>query len=157
MKKVSLILLLLLTIISCKKAEKTSKLIDANWLIGTWENNSKQGNLSEIWLKLNDSIYSGHVFFIKGKDTLHFETIQLKQVDDNLRYSSTVKGQNNDLALEFKLTSETKNKLIFENSKNDYPQKITYKLISKDSLITIISGIQQGKASTENFPMKRNK
>ena len=157
MKKISLILLLLLTILSCKKGEKTNLLNEIDWLIGTWENNSDKGNLLEIWKKENDSVYSGQSFYIKAKDTLHFESIQLKQISDSLLYSSSVKGQDNDLALDFRLTSKTQNQFVFENPKNDYPKKIVYKLISKDSLVAIISGIQQGKASSETFSMKRIK
>ena len=157
MKKISLILLLLLTILSCKKGEKTNLLNEIDWLIGTWENNSDKGNLLEIWKKENDSVYSGQSFYIKAKDTLHFESIQLKQICDSLLYSSSVKGQDNDLALDFRLTSKTQNQFVFENPKNDYPKKIVYKLISKDSLVAIISGIQQGKASSETFSMKRIK
>ena len=157
MKKVSLILLLLLTILSCKKGEKTNLLNEIDWLIGTWENNSDKGNLLEIWKKENDSVYSGQSFYIKAKDTLHFESIQLKQISDSLLYSSSVKGQDNDLALDFKLTSKTQNQFVFENPKNDYPKKIVYKLITKDSLVAIISGIQQGKTSSETFSMKKIK
>jgi hypothetical protein len=157
MKKISLILLLLLTILSCKKGEKTNLLNEIDWLIGTWENNSDKGNLLEIWKKENDSVYSGQSFYIKAKDTLHFETIQLKQISDSLVYSSSVKGQDNDLALEFRLTSKTQNQFVFENPKNDYPKKIVYKLITRDSLVAIISGIQQGKTSRETFSMKKIK
>lgn len=157
MKKISLILLLLLTILSCKKGEKTNLLNEIDWLIGAWENNSDKGNLLEIWKKENDSVYSGQSFYIKAKDTLHFETIQLKQISDSLLYSSSVKGQDNDLALDFKLTSKTQNQFVFENPKNDYPKKIVYKLITKDSLVAIISGIQQGKTSSETFSMKKIK
>ena len=157
MKKVSLILLLLLTILSCKKGKKTNLLNEIDWLIGTWENNSDKGNLLEIWKKENDSVYSGQSFYIKAKDTLHFESIQLKQISDSLLYSSSVKGQDNDLALDFKLTSKTQNQFVFENPKNDYPKKIVYKLITKDSLVAIISGIQQGKTSSETFSMKKIK
>ena len=157
MKKISLILLLLLTILSCKKGEKTNLLNEIDWLIGTWENNSDKGNLLEIWKKENDSVYSGQSFYIKAKDTLHFESIQLKQISDSLLYSSSVKGQDNDLALDFRLTSKTQNQFVFENPKNDYPKKIVYKLITRDSLVAIISGIQQGKASSETFSMKKIK
>ena len=157
MKKISLILLLLLTILSCKKGEKTNLLNEIDWLIGTWENNSDKGNLLEIWKKENDSVYSGQSFYIKAKDTLHFETIQLKQISDSLLYRSSVKGQDNDLALDFRLTSKTQNQFVFENPKNDYPTKIVYKLITRDSLVAIISGIQQGKASSETFSMKKIK
>ncbi|PWA07460.1 DUF6265 family protein [Flavobacterium psychrotolerans] len=157
MKKAIRILVLILSFASCKKSEKATQMIHADWLIGTWENKSEQGTLIEIWKKTNDSIYNGQCYFIKSKDTLHFETIQLKQTGGRLNYITTVKGQNNDKAVAFKLTNETKKQITFENPNHDYPKKIIYNLITKDSLVAVISGIQQGKLSSEQFSMKKSK
>jgi hypothetical protein len=47
--------------------------------------------------------------------------------------------------------------LVFENPKHDYPKKITYTKINDDSLVAEISGILDGKPSSEKFSMKKNK
>jgi hypothetical protein len=47
--------------------------------------------------------------------------------------------------------------LVFENPKHDYPKKITYTQITEDSLEAEISGILEGKASSEKFSMKKIK
>jgi hypothetical protein len=153
------LILLLLAIVSCKKSEtkEYEKIKIANWLIGTWENNTVEGNLSETWKKINDSTFQAQSYYIKSKDTLHFETITLQQTGEELTYSATVKGQNNDKPVAFKLTNATEKQLIFENPKHDYPQKISYTQITADSLVSKISGIQQGKPSSENYSMKKIK
>jgi hypothetical protein len=155
-QKITLILLLLV-IVSCKNSEtnEKEKIKATNWLLGKWENKVDEGILSESWKKLNDSTFQAESFFIKDKDTLHFETITLEQKGENLIYSATVKGQNDDKPVSFHMTSETDKKLVFENPKHDYPQKITYTLINKDSLVAEISGIQLGKPSSEKFGMKK--
>lgn len=155
MKKAAVLLVVFSALVCCKKSEKQNKINPANWLIGSWENNSEQGNLSESWKKQNDSTFIGQSYFIKGKDTLHHESIVLDQKGDDFFYTTTVKGQNNDQAIRFKMTSATAKQLVFENLKHDYPQKIVYNKITKDSLVAKISGIQQGKPSTESFPMKK--
>lgn len=155
MKKTISILLIISAFYSCNKATKENKIAVANWLIGKWENNSNQGNLIETWEKVNDSTFSGTAFFIKEKDTLHFEKMQVLDTVDNLFYIATVQGQNNEMAVSFQLTNSTPKQLIFENSKHDYPQKIIYNQISNDSMVVTISGIQQGKTSTESYPMKK--
>ena len=155
MKKAAVLLVVFSALVCCKKSEKQNKINPANWLIGSWENNSDQGNLSENWKKQNDSTFIGQSYFIKGKDTLHHESIVLDQKGDDFFYTTTVKGQNNDQAIRFKMTSATAKQLVFENLKHDYPQKIVYNKITKDSLVAKISGIQQGKPSTESFPMKK--
>ena len=151
------LILVLLVLISCKKEEANEKndIKIAHWLLGKWENNSDNGKLSEIWEKATDSTFKGQSYFIKAKDTLHFENIQLKLRGDDLFYTSTIKGQNNDKAVTFKLNDTIEKKLVFQNPKNNFPQKISYTQITKDSLVIEISGIQQGQPSTEKFSMKR--
>ena len=159
MKKSIGILLLVFAFTSCKNSDSNEKdkIKIAHWLLGKWENQSAEGNLSESWKKLNDSTFQGNSYFIKNKDTLHFETILLQQKGEDLTYSAAVRGQNNDKAVAFKLTNATEKELFFENPKHDYPQKISYKQITKNSLLTEISGIQKGKPSSEKYIMKKYK
>lgn len=155
MRKSVLLLAAIALCVSCKKSGKENELKTADWLIGTWENQDPQGEMIESWSKTNDSIYSGESYFIKGKDTLHSEKIQLVQKGDLVQYIPTVKGQNNNQPVIFNLTSKTAKQLVFENPKHDFPQKIVYKQITADSLVATISGTQQGKTSSESYPMKK--
>ena len=61
---------LLLFVLSCNSSsmkenkinESTtvlSKLRQMEWIIGKWENITRDGSLYEIWTKTNDTIYSG--------------------------------------------------------------------------------------------------
>lgn len=157
MKKVILSLVILLSIVSCQKSKVVSKITAANWLLGQWENKSDDGNLLETWKKVNDSLFVGEAYFIKEKDTLHSEKIQLKQKGEDLFYIATVKGQNNDKPVTFKYNDTIQKLLVFENPKHDFPQKIMYSQITKDSIVIQISGMQQGKPSSERFSMKKTK
>jgi hypothetical protein len=153
------LLLLLLAIVSCKNsdANEKEKIKAANWLLGNWESKSVEGKLTETWKKVNDSTFQAQSYFIKEKDTLHFESITLQQKGEELTYSAAVKGQNNDKSVTFKLTTATEKQMVFENLKHDYPQKISYTQITADSLVAKISGMQQAKPSSEQFSMKRIK
>ena len=146
-------IIILLAAVSCQKKESAEKdkIKAADWLIGNWENTSSDGILSENWEKVNDSIFSATSYFIKGKDTLHSESIVLSQKGEQLTYKATVKGQNNDKPVDFPSTGETENKLTFENPQHDYPQKITYTKGANNTLTAEISGKLQGKLTTERF------
>lgn len=152
------LILLLLAIVSCKNKEATEKdkIKSAKWLLGKWDTKTADGNLSESWKQINDSTFQAESFFIKNKDTLHFESIMLQQKGEDLFYNASIKGQNENKAVTFKLTTKTEKQLVFENLKHDYPQKITYTLITKDSLVASISGVQLGKPSSEKFGMKKS-
>jgi hypothetical protein len=146
---------LLLLLASCQKSKEVSKIVGKEWLVGTWENKSDEGNLLEIWKKANDSIYVGESYFIKEKDTLHSEKMELKKKGENLLYISTIKGQNNDKPVTFNHNIEIEKQLVFENLKNEYPRKIMYKRIAKDRIFIEVSGIQQDKPSLIRYSMKK--
>ncbi|KQO33167.1 hypothetical protein ASF10_19020 [Flavobacterium sp. Leaf82] len=151
------LLALVLVAISCQKKESVEKdkIKIADWLIGNWENKSPDGALSENWIKLNDSTFSAASYFIKGKDTLHFENIVLAQKGETLTYFATVKGQNDDKPVAFPSTAESDKQLIFENPKHDYPQKITYTKGADNTITAEISGKLDGKVTTEKFVMAK--
>jgi hypothetical protein len=158
-------LILALGVMSCKKEPHKIEVIDppiikfhllneAKWLLGNWENNSdEEGNLTEKWSVKNDSTYFAETYFIKGKDTLFSEKVDLMQRNNKLYYIPTVTNQNDNNGIEFTLTHSSPSELIFENPLHDYPKKITYKLINNDSLDAQISG--NGKSEEFHF-QRRN-
>jgi len=158
-----LIVFSILILQSCNKYDANGKLIKeyeelnkANWLLGEWQKEDSLGLLVEIWKSQNDSTFTGQSYYILNKkDTVHSETIELKQNGDNLIYSPTVKGQNNNGPVSFLMIEEKDSVMVFENPKHDYPQKIRYQLNSDKSLIATISGIQKGKESSESYLMQK--
>jgi hypothetical protein len=157
MKKIIVLFVIAAAFSSCKKESKENKLKTMDWLVGTWENNSEFGQMQENWEKINDSVFRGTSYLIKEKDTLNSESIALEIKDDQVLYVPIVKGQNNDQPIVFLLTKQTTKQLVFENPNHDYPKKIVYNKITADSLVAVISGTQQGKASSDSFPMKKKK
>ena len=155
MKNAILSLLILLFFASCKKSKEVSKIVGQDWLLGKWENKSDEGNLLETWKKVNDSLFIGESYFIKEKDTLHSEKMELQQKGENLFYISTIKGQNNDKPITFKHNVEIEKQLFFENPKSEYPRKIVYKPIAKDRIFIEVSGIQQDKTCSVRYSMKK--
>jgi Domain of unknown function (DUF6265) len=151
------LLALVLAFVSCQKKESVEKdkIKIADWLIGNWENTSTEGVLSENWKKLNDSTFNATSYFIKGKDTLHFESIVLAQKGETLTYFATVKGQNEDKAVAFSSTAASDKQLVFENAKHDYPQKIIYTKGANNTLTAEISGNLNGKPSSEKFILSK--
>ncbi len=156
-KIISLSTIAIVLLFSCqnKSVNKFDKLQKMEWLIGEWEQKLPEGIVIEIWKKENDSILSGKSFFIKEKDTIHNESIILKQFKDGLLYIPTVKGQNNHEPITFTMSSDIEDNFTFENPSHDYPQKISYKKINATSLMTTISGTQQGKSSQESYSLTK--
>jgi hypothetical protein len=153
MKKVNTLLLILLTCFSCQQKTTFSELEKADWFLGRWENKTPEGTFSEEWKIENDSLYIGKSYFINNNDTLFAETVRLEQRKNDLFYIVSIPNQNEDQPVAFKLTSSTIDYLVFENPEHDFPKKITYKLVTKDSLYAEISG--DGKS--QGFPFTKIK
>lgn len=129
----------------------------ANWLIGEWQNNSETKKVTEVWEKENDSVYVGKSYALRNADTVSSERIRLEEHGDKLFYIPVVKNQNIGEVVKFTLTSVASNQLAFENPEHDFPQKISYSLITNDSLFAEISGMYKGQQQSEKFPMHRVK
>lgn len=157
--------MMLLLLASCNKEAKKEAVAEtktydqlekASWLLGEWGNKSPEGELTERWKRENDSVFKGESYFVTGdKDTVFAETIVLDETDEKLAYTVTVPDQNNAKPVRFKMTSITDGQIVFENPKHDFPAKITYKKIGNDSLKAEISGMRDGKPSSEIFAMKK--
>jgi len=167
MKKIyfSIIAILSISVISCNKYDANGNVIKdyeelekANWMLGEWEKTDSLGTLKEIWERLDDSTFIGLSYYIQNKkDTLHNEQVELMQDGEHLIYTTTIKGENNDLPIPFQMTTDEDSLLVFENPKHDYPQKIEYKLFKNNTLTATISGKLKGKVSKESYPMKKIK
>lgn len=138
-------------------SQKVNLLDTAKWVIGTWQNQTSDGLFTEQWNQKNDSVYSAISTIIVNKDTVFYESISLEQKDDLLYYIVSVKDQNKELPVSFKLISVTDSQLVFENAKHDFPSKITYSKIKEDSIVAFISGLIGRKEKIEQFPMKKIK
>lgn len=156
MKKL-LFIVISLVFLNCNfKKEKTQyPLIEqAQGLLGNWENQSNEENLTENWEKLSDSTYIGESIILKNNDTLFHENILLEQRNDSLFYIVSLKNQE---PITFYATKTSSNEIEFSNPKHDFPNLIRYKFISKDSLLASIHGKIRDKIESQVFPMKKAK
>ena len=150
-----------LAFIACNDSSNTlptnnySRTKGFDWLVGTWENQSKDGTLIEMWEKLNDSTVKGQSYFIKETDTSFSESISLVQRNGELLYIPAVRDQNDGLGISFRLITINEKDLVFENAEHDYPQRISYHHVSNDYLIAEISGNKGGELKSEQFPLRR--
>lgn len=142
---------------ACNKAKPPGPLAHAAWILGTWQNNTPRGVLSEVWRVKDDSTYAGKSSFVVGKDTVSSETIALGVRGGKLLYIPTVKDQNNGQPVTFTEKMVTASEMIFENPAHDFPQRITYTHSADDSLVAVISGMKAAQEKSLKFPMRRVK
>jgi len=139
-------------------AAKTRLINKAEWVLGSWQQVTDKGYTIEVWKQQSDTDFAATSYtIVNDTDTVYAETIRLVQRDTALFYIPTVIDQNDRKPVEFKLSSITDQQMIFDNPLHDFPQRITYRSMTKDSLYAEISGVLNGSQRVVPFPMTRMK
>jgi len=124
------------------------------WLSGCWEGNYANGRtVSEQWMKPLGNVMMGMSRTVKDGKTIAFENVRLEQADDgSINYIANPSGQQE---AQFRLVELAGTKVVFENPEHDYPQRIIYELVNRDSLSARIEGMIDGKIKESGFPYRR--
>lgn len=111
------------------------------WLKGSWTMKTKKGTIMESWHGGNDSTLLGESLLISvtGQSKV-VENLRLSYEGGTYYYISKVNGQNSGEEIKFKLTSYTEKGFVAENPNHDFPKRIIYDLIGKDSIHAYIDG-----------------
>lgn len=129
-------------LVQCKSKNKSveKNISQFSWLYGEWEMKDNDGLVTEQWKQVNDSLMEGSSDFIKGDSTIPFEIIKLFRRNNDFIYEAKAAGQNKELPVEFKLTSFSDSGFVAENPQHNFPKRITYRLIKKDSINAFVDG-----------------
>jgi hypothetical protein len=120
-------------------------------------NKLTKSSIYETWTKVDNNEFYGMSYALNAADTVIFETVRLVQKNDSLFYIVTTKNQNNSLPVTFRSKNLFRNHLAFANPAHDFPQMITYTLITQDSLVAEISGMTADTLRSKKFPMRKIK
>ncbi|HMU47665.1 MAG TPA: DUF6265 family protein [Chitinophagaceae bacterium] len=136
-----------------------NRLKDFSWLKGSWQMKKKNGSIiRENWESLNDSTMSGKSSYVSssGPESVS-ETLSIILRDSKYYYVSIVKGQNNNQAVAFRITTFSGKGFIAENPKHDFPKRITYELVNQDSIHAFIDGGPSMPGKKSDFYYSRQK
>ena len=157
MIKISQLFVLVVLVLFSSCSNRKSLLEKSEWLLGTWQSKTSNGILYETWQKGDVNNFYAKSYYLNNSDTILFETIQLKESAEKLIYIVSAPKEKKELPVSFTSTEVTSKGFIFENKLHDFPQIISYKLLSSDSLIAEISGKYKGENLKEQFSMKKIK
>lgn len=144
---------------SNKENSNAADMHSFDWLIGKWKMETKKGIIYEKWKSSNDSTLSGKSMLVKNTtgDTVFLEKIQLVYRNKEYFYIPVAEGQNNNQPVEFKLTSHNETGFVAENPEHDFPKRIIYNLITKDSIHAVVDGGPAIPQKKSNFYYSRQK
>jgi hypothetical protein len=154
MKKYNRILLSFL-IIACSSPEVKESSLSQDFferLPGKWQ--LENSTSIEKWEK-DGELFKATVYKPFGKESLVTERIRLIKREGEIFYEATVRGQNKEKPVPFKLIESSRDRVVFENKNHDFPQKITYQFFSEDGMVATIEGRLNGKHEKHVFNYSR--
>ena len=156
MKKYTAFLTLLILSGFSNPAIQKNKMEPFSWIKGKWAMHTGRGTITESWKVTNDSTYSGESKMIKANGEVKpLENIQLVYRNKEYFYIPITAGQNEEKPVLFKLTSFSKNGFVAENPDHDFPKRITYNLVNKDSIHAFIDDGPANPEKKLNFYYSR--
>lgn len=127
-------------------------------LTGTWQGLLNDGALTytETWKPSGDSLIGQATLVNKDGKQVLLETLEINRIAGHITYAASI---NHGTPTVFTLTNVNKNKdysqWTFENKEHDFPQRIIYRMDSKDSLYARVEGTENGEQKQEEFRLKR--
>jgi hypothetical protein len=158
MRPVFLLLLIAFSFYAFNKKNE-NKMENFKWLEGSWVMKKKNGgSIMESWQSHNDSTMLGESlnFSVSGQSKV-LENLRLTYQSGTYYYNSKVNGQNDGKELAFKVTSYSDKKFVAEKPDHDFPKRITYELITKDSIHAFIDGGPSAPDKKSDFYYSRYK
>ncbi len=126
------------------------------WLEGTWVIDTKNGNSYEMWQKVSNDHLKGKVFRIFDDDTIVFDTMSIKIIDEKIIYELTATYDKKRVYAGYVLSKPSPTLWKFENYSVEYPKAINYEFYSKDSVYVWTEAKDQNTACTD-FIMRKEK
>lgn len=138
-------LLLPMLILAClcwQCSKSTNKHITK--IIGKWASEENEGSrFIEEWNSDADGHFFGKGYVLQdGIDTSFSEVLQIEEKNGDFFYIATVKSENENKPVKFKLVRAEETFLVFENPLHDFPQRISYFFTDDRNLKVVVEGEQ---------------
>jgi uncharacterized protein DUF6265 len=122
------------------------------WLQGCWSLTTAEREVEEYWMAPKGTSMLGIARTTRGGVLTDYEMTLIRQAEDHLVYEAHPSKQ--PMALFYSI-DVSPSRIVFENPKHDFPQRIGYER-KGDTLLAWIEGTQNGKVRRVDFPYLRS-
>ncbi len=129
-------------------AQDAPKFEILGWIAGNWTGTMGRATMEENWLPAAGGAMLGISRVVAGPRMVAFEFLRIIQRDGEIYYVAQPGGR---AATEFKLTSVTATRVVFENPAHDHPKIITYEKSGEGKLVATIEGNERGQHKKQEF------
>lgn len=124
-------------------------------LEGHWRQVGTDGSVNEeVWLNNKGNVITGMSRTVKGLKN-SWEYLRLENTKSGVIYIARPMGAKEETG--FLLLVTRKDRLVFSNPANEWPQRIEYRRTGPDALEATVSGVDPTKGQVLNFKWTRVK
>jgi hypothetical protein len=133
-------------------AQRAEKWKPVAWLGGCWELRAGTRVIREQWMPPLGGTMLGSSRTVVGDSTTEWEQLRIEEQGAGLVYVAHPSGQSEAT---FVADSTGAGFIAFSNPEHDFPQRISYRRVGRDSVVARIEGSRGGKTRGIDFPMAR--
>ena len=123
------------------------------WLAGNWTGTQDKLEMEEYWQAPKGNTMLGLHRDVAGGRTVSFEFLRIEATPEGITYWASPRGRP---ATPFTLIELKGKRVVFENAKHDFPQRIIYWLSDDGALHAKIEGTLKGKPASEEWTWHRS-
>ena len=128
-------------------------LAELAWLAGNWTGTQDKLEMEEYWQAPKGNTMLGLHRDVAGERTVSFEFLRIEATADTITYWASPHGRP---ATPFTLIELKGKRVVFENAKHDFPQRVIYWLSDDGALHAKIEGTLKGKPASEEWTWRRS-
>lgn len=129
-------------------APLTAQSSSAPWMEGCWAD----GRVQESWTRLRDGTLLGAGMAMRGDTRDVTERLTLETARDRMTYIAEPTGQ---ARTRFPAVTANGDSLVVANSDHDFPQRIAYRRVGRDTMVVALTGAENGAPRTMGLTFVR--
>jgi hypothetical protein len=110
--------------LACSPLQASDGMAWPEWMVGSWQRIEGKSWAEEVWIAPRGDMMFGIARSGTGYDQTFWEQMRIERGDANALTLWVVSADQKPVA--FEATVSMENRMIFENAKHDYPQRIEY-------------------------------
>jgi hypothetical protein len=131
---------------------KAPDLTGLAWMAGNWSGVQGGVEMEELWQAPKGNTMLGLHRDVAGERTVSFEFMRIESKPDGISYWASPGGRP---ATQFRLIELKGKRVVFENAKHDFPQRVIYWLGDDGALNAKIEGTMNGKPAAEEWTWRK--
>lgn len=122
------------------------------WLQGCWETESNGRLLEAQWLSARGASMLGVGRTTRGTKLVEYELVLIRERGDHLSYEAHPSREEPALFMSTVIAARS---IVFENLKQDFPQRVGYERTSAERLVAWVEGVQDGRTRHAELSYRR--